>query len=403
MRYLNVILSVSVWLCAAVGASAEAGRLEVKFDFCGTPIRFEAERSLVVNFNGPLETQSIRNFYTTLEAGDYQPVLKALLDYKAAHDTDDWLYYQLIRRTVQQISPKEANYEQYTLYKWFFFIKSGYDAILATGNNCLLFYVRCNENAYNIPTRQTRGKQYVCLNFHDYKQIDPDRLRLSEVPPPYTEAEKTFSYKIHRLPDFQPADYHNRDIRFSYYQHDFYFKVKVNSAIQALFKNYPVLDYDFYFNMPLSRETYQSLIPTLRRNIRGLTTANGVDYLMRFTRYAFLFQADTEKFGEEKRFFPEQTLLYEQSDCEDRAALFFYLVKEIYDLPMIVLAYPEHVTVAVRFEHPVGSSIWYNGAQYSVCEPTPQRQDLQIGELLPELRNQDFQIVYAYDPQASNR
>ncbi|MEI2740451.1 MAG: hypothetical protein V9F01_16890 [Chitinophagaceae bacterium] len=58
---------------------------------------------------------------------------------------------------------------------------------------------------------------------------------------------------------------------------------------------------------------------------------------------------------------PEQTLLYEQSDCEDRAALFFCLVKEIYNLPMIVLAYPEHVTIAVKFNKPVGTPIIYNG------------------------------------------
>lgn len=400
MRYLRAILFVPVCLFIAADTfgTVTEGKVEVDFDFCGTPIRFQADRSLVVHFNGPTDATTIRDFYLALEAGDYQPVLKALLDYKAAHRTDDWLYYQLIRRTAQQISPKEANYERYTLYKWFFLLKSGYDAFLAIGNDRLLFYVRCNENAYNIPTRLTRGKQYVCLNAHDYKQIDPDQLRLSEVMLSSPESDKTFSYKIHRLPDFQPEDYQEKGLRFSYENHDYYFKVKINPNIQTLFKNYPVLDYDFYLNMPLSGETYRSLIPTLKKNVRGLTTSNGVDYLMRFTRYAFLFQTDTEKFGEEKRLSPEQTLLFEQSDCEDRAALFFYLVKEIYNLPMIVLTYPGHVTVAVRFEHPIGTPVWYNGTQYSICEPTPQQQDLPMGELLPELRNQNFQVVYAYEP-----
>src|SRR5690606_36171241 len=98
----------------------------------------------------------------------------------------------------------------------------------------------------------------------------------------------------------------------------------------------------------LSRETYNSLIPALKKTVKKMKPRNGVDYLMRFTRYAFLFAPDTEKFGNEKRLSPEQTLLYEESDCEDRAALFFYLVKEIYDLPMIVLAFPSHVTIAVN-------------------------------------------------------
>ncbi len=124
----------------------------------------------------------------------------------------------------------------------------------------------------------------------------------------------------------------------------------------------------------------------------------GVDYLMRFTRYAFLFKQDNQQFGGEKRLSPEQTLLFEQSDCDDRAALFFYLVKEIYNLPMIVLSYPEHVTVAVKFEKPVGKPILYNGEKYSVCEPTPQKEDLAVGELLPSLLKQQYEVVYAYHP-----
>ena len=119
---------------------------------------------------------------------------------------------------------------------------------------------------------------------------------------------------------------------------------------------------------------------------------------MRFTRYAFLFKTDSENFGDEKRLSPEQTLLYPESDCEDRAALFFYLVKEIYNLPMIVMAYPRHVTIAVKFDKPVGRPIIYNGEKYSVCEPTPQQEDLAIGELLPSLSKAGYEVVYAYQP-----
>jgi hypothetical protein len=120
---------------------------------------------------------------------------------------------------------------------------------------------------------------------------------------------------------------------------------------------------------------------------------------MRFTRYAFLFGPDTRVFGGEKRLSPEQTLLFDQSDCEDRVALFFCLVKEIYNLPMIVLTYPTHVTIAVQFDKPVGKPIIYNGAKYYVCEPTPQKEDLQLGQLLPELKKSTYEVAYVYTPQ----
>jgi hypothetical protein len=212
------------------------------------------------------------------------------------------------------------------------------------------------------------------------------------------EARNTFSYKITHLPEFKPTDYREKDLQFSYNQNDYHFKVKLNPQIQTLFNNYPVVDYALYLNIPLSQETYRSLIPLLKKNVKGLNKKSGVDYLMHFTRYAFMFEPDEKHFGSEKRLSPEQTLLFEQSDCDDRVALFFCLVKEIYNLPMIVITYPHHVTIAVQFDKPVGKPIIYNGNKYTVCEPTPQKNDLQIGQLLPELNKVPYEVSYVYTP-----
>jgi hypothetical protein len=74
-------------------------------------------------------------------------------------------------------------------------------------------------------------------------------------------------------------------------------------------------------------------------------------------------------------------------------------VKEIYDLPMIVVEYPKHVTIAVKFDKPYGNTITYNGIKYSICEPSSQREDLRIGEMLPSLRHTSFDVPYAYTPK----
>ena len=75
-----------------------------------------------------------------------------------------------------------------------------------------------------------------------------------------------------------------------------------------------------------------------------------------------------------------------------------YLVKEIYDLPMITLVFPAHVAVAVAFEKPIGFAINYNGKKYSVCEPTPQKLNLSVGELMPELYKSSYEIAFEYTP-----
>jgi hypothetical protein len=371
----------------------------IRFDFCDQLIQFNFNRSLVTAAPAAPSAAIFNSFYDSVNKGGYEQVIGALKDYKEKYRPDDWLFYQLIRKTAQHISPKADNYLRYTLYKWYLLTKTGYDALLAISDQRVLFYVRCDENIYNIPTRVINNKQYVCLNYHDYKAIDFLKERFAVVELPVPEAQRSFSYKITHLPDFKPSDYRERDLRFSYNENDYYFKVKLNPQIQNLFTNYPVVDYELFMNIPLSNQTYLSLIPLLKKNLKGMSIKSGVDYLMKFTRYAFLFQPDSENFGSEKRLSPEQTLLYDKSDCEDRVALFFYLVKEIYNLPMIVLNFPNHVTIAVQFDKPVGKLIIFNGQKYSVCEPTPQKEDLVLGQLLPALKGASYEVAYVYTPR----
>lgn len=371
----------------------------LKFEFLGGIIEAPYDKTGFVDFTAPLSQESIQEFYEKLSSTAYQPIVQELKTFKTKYNLDDWLYYQLIRRTAQQLSPKAENYHRYTLYKWFLLARSGYDAILTIANDRILFYVQCDENIYNIPSRLRNGRQYVCLNYHDYGSIDFEKNTFTEINITVPDVVKGFSYKISHLPEFKPGDYKEKLLQFTYYKHLYQFSIKLNPEVKTLFTNYPVVDYESYFNIPLSRETYSSLIPALKKNISGMSVKNGVEYLMRFTRDAFGFIPDSENFGNEKRLSPEQTLLYGQSDCEDRAALFFFLVREIYDLPMIVLAFPQHVTIAVKFDKPVGKPIVYNGEAYSVCEPTPQDQDLKLGQLLPVLRKSTYEVAYVYTPQ----
>ena len=380
-------------------ASAQTNPGEFRFSFYGDSIDLQSNTDFEIPFSGTPSAAAIKEFYQKIDASSYQGLVSSLCQYKERYKLDDWLFYQLIRQTAQHLSPKGENYIRYTLYKWFLLSKTGYNAMLTVSGDKILFYVQSDEMVYNIPYRMKDGKQFVCLNYHDYgSNIDFDKNRFSEIGIAVPEAKKGFTYKITRLPDFVPADYTEKDIQFDYYQQHYDFKVKLNADIKKIFANYPVVDYSYYFNIPLSKETYESLIPELRKTVKDMTVKNGVDYLMRFTRYAFLFKPDTEAFGGEKRMSPEQTLLFDESDCDDRSALFFYLVKEIYNLPMIVLNYPNHVTVAVEFDKPIGNPIVYNGKKYYVCEPTPQRTDLPIGKLLPQLKKEPYEVAYEYNP-----
>jgi hypothetical protein len=65
---------------------------------------------------------------------------------------------------------------------------------------------------------------------------------------------------------------------------------------------------------------------------------------------------------------------------------------------MIVLQYPDHITVAVQFDNQVGNAIVYKGQSYTICEATPQRHDLRMGQAPQHLRKTAYEVVYEYQP-----
>ncbi len=399
MKARLTILSL-VLFSSSLCSFSQNSRNSLQFEFYGTIVSFPFNESAFVDYTETQSEVSINAFLEQINNDSYRSIIEILLAYKEKNKLDDWLYYQLIRKAVQQISPKNSNYHRYTLYKYFFLTQSGYDALLAICNNQILFYVQCNEDIFNIPYRTINGKQYVCLNYHDYgANIDFVKNKFTLLNLNLVKGQNSFSYKVSNLPEFKATDYQVKDIQFTYYEQNYNFKIKINPEIKTIFANYPVVDYESYFNIPLSKETYHSLIPLLQENIKKMNQKSGVEYLMHFTRYAFLFEADSKIYGTEKRFSPEQTLISDYSDCEDRAALFFYLVKEIYNLPMLVLAYPNHVTIAVQFKNSYGKPVFYNGNAYTICEPTPQNNDVRIGMPLPKLKHTAYQIAYAYAPK----
>lgn len=390
------ILFACLLLLSTASLHAQSNR-RICFAFYDGTFNAEVDTQTIAT-SPVLSEQNIKGFYNAINAWNYKPLLGALKNYKEEHQLNDWLYYQLVRKTAQQIAPKERNYNNYTLYKWFLLVKSGYDARLALAGKKIIFYVYNNEDISDIPSYIVNNKKYMCLNIHDYPGTDLTTQAATPVDVDVPGAINPFSYKVTRMPDFTPTDYIEKDLQFTYQHKAYYFKIKLNPLVDSIFRNYPVVDFESYFNIPMSKETYGSLIPLLKQNVSRMDVKKGVDYLMRFTRYAFLYENDEMNFGREKRLSPEETLFAQYSDCDDRAGLFFYLVKEIYNLPMIAVLYPTHITMAVQFDKPVGKPLLYKGKAYSFCEPTPQLHDLKIGQVSASLKQVPYKIVYEYNP-----
>ena len=95
MKRVFTILSVTAILNFAFIVSYgrdTTGNLH--FDFFGDTIDIAFGSSIPVAFNGPLSKESVNTFYTTANKAGFQPMINALLNYRAQYKLDDWLYYQ---------------------------------------------------------------------------------------------------------------------------------------------------------------------------------------------------------------------------------------------------------------------------------------------------------------------
>ena len=371
---------------------------DIPIEFWGETIHFSVNHPIQISSPHLNDGASVYKIEHLLIEAGVNKIAQQINGIVSNRNFCDWLTYQLIRKAAHQIISKNNDYLGYTVTKWYLLKKLGFDPLLILTNERTLLYIKSNDIVYNIPYRTINGKQYICLNYHDYGYTTQHNGDEKIIHAESGLAGNNFTFNISQLPFLESTNYVDQDLSFEYGQQKEHIKIKINTSLKNYFTNYPVTDYDNQFNIPLSFETKQSLINALKQKVKNLSTKQGVEYIMYFTRYAFIFEKDADFFGREKRLSPEETLLYGKSDCEDRSALFYALIKEIYNMPMIVLSYPDHVAVAVKLDKPIGKPIVYENELYTLCEPTPQKTDVRLGERLSDIHDQAYEIAFSYKP-----
>lgn len=167
-----------------------------------------------------------------------------------------------------------------------------------------------------------------------------------------------------------------------------------NSSHIAYLNDVPMTMFPIYFASPISIEAQSELTANLTEIRDGKSPYEFIDMLLHFVQNAFDYKTDNDQFGYEKYFYPEEVIAYPYSDCEDRAALFSWLVTTYTDAKVIGLQYEGHVATAVCFGDDFktkGDAFTYGGKRYYVCDPT--YINASVGMTMPQFIGKTPKVI----------
>jgi hypothetical protein len=359
---------------------------EANFTFYGSNLTFDFDSKSALSFPALVNEQVISDNWDLISKTNYNTVIADLNAFKNDMNLNDWGYYLLIKNATKKIS-NDKNGQVFL--EWFLLTKSNYKARLAFKDNRLFLLLPSTNNIY--------GKPFFTFDNLRYYLIDGKENDIFTYDKDFPEARIIMDLNLYKSINTKEL-IKTRSLKFEYNEQQYAFDIKYNQNAMDFYKDYPLADIEVYFDATISPSTKESLTDALLPLVKGKTETEAAMILLHFVQTAFEYETDQQQFGSEKFFFPDEVIYYPYSDCEDRSALYSYLVKQLLNLDIIGLNYPGHMATAVRFNEDVaGDYIDYNGQKYVVCDPT--YINAPIGQTMPQFAQSNAIIVEQRTPQ----
>ncbi len=362
----------------------------IHFNFYNESIQLTFNNQILIEGSFQADESSISDFYTQMEPTPYQSLLDSLKAYQVKFQLNDWLFYELIQSSLKEIYREKSDLQK-ELTSWFLLTKAGYNTRLTFIGNYIFVNVHSKDDIFETPIFEIDNKTFINLS-SIYLKINAKKTYLnvhSLVPNP---DGKIFSFDLRQLPKLKPT-VKKRNLRFKWEGREYNLDIKFDLNLIKIMEHYPLFDEAKYIQTPLSELAASSLLPQLKNIIKNKSEKNALKIIASFTRSAFRYQDDQDYFGRNKPMIGDELFHYPYSDCEDRSALFYYLVNELLRLPMIVIAYDDHLTIAVATTKPIGKPIRYKNRNYFICDPTGPHNSEKIGDAPIGYKNRSFEIL----------
>ncbi len=337
-----------------------------------------------------LTTAAIADFWQQISSAQTKDLLAGLRRQRDMMSLGDWAYAQLVYRTSLGLAANDTTTAR--LIAWHLLVKSGYVARVGFRERTVHVLLKSTELLYGTSFFTIDGARYYVVDLAGGLAPSVGSIRTYDRDHP--EATKALGFHMATLPIFA-EELQQRVLRFQYRQQKYEIPVGVNRNLIAFLTHYPQTELNGYLNAEIESTAMDNLVAALRPHVAGRSELDAVNFLLRMVQTSFDYKTDRDQFNREKWFFPEETLFYPFSDCEDRSIMFAYLVRKLVPSVSVVgLIYADHIATGVRFSSNVpGDSRTHNGVRYVVSDPTYIGAD--AGMEMPQYKDANPNVVEA--------
>lgn len=342
---------------------------EFDFIFFGTELTVRIDE--YCSFNIPtIDNKGIATAMEDIIKNDFLFVtIEDCLNIRDDYKLCDWAYLLMLTELGKAYFDGDCN--EATLLTGYLYCMSGYKMRFAYNDNKeLIILFSSDQFITGLPFWSISSDAY--RTYYAHKETNNSRLYICDYALP---KEKNLSLQINELPLFD-EDYSSFNMKLHSYP--IVLDYSINKNLIDFFNTYPTPNEEgdftakwlYYANTPLSESAKESIYPAILKSIEGKSEYDAVNIIMDWIE-SYKYEYDSIMWGYDRAFFPDETIFYQKSDCEDHAILFTRIVKDILGLQTALVYYPNHLAAAVKFNGNVkGDYIEHNGEKFTVCDPT---------------------------------
>ncbi len=352
----------------------------VSFDFYGREVAFEVDPDMRTFRVSSVNEGSLSNAWSKLSGMEVSAAIHQAHAYGEEMNLNDWAMLKLFEGLADDLTGSE---NEKTVLTWFLLNRYGYNVRIAYALNKVSLLVPATTQLYGIKYLLLDGKKY-------YITTELKSQQIYTYESPYPLAQRDVDLHIHR-PMLLGNELNERKLTFEHLGQRYSIPVVYNRSHIDFFDEYPITEIEVYLNAPVSEALKSSLNAGLKSKVAEMTDPEAVNFLLSLAQKSFDYKTDPEQFGREKFFFPEEVFHYPYSDCEDRSAIFSYLVRELKGIDVVGLDYPGHLATAVRLPGESGAYVSVGREKYIVADPT--YVNAPFGLVMPQFAQSQVKVV----------